>query len=159
MSWRVLSPNGQHKKGSSFLLCPTLSPFERPYSDEIRRFPIVAGLSVEWDHKLPPMQRVKSIRLLKNVGEDDITDLEDVVDFKEQEDGTRVEVKQKRRGFGEEVKRDDSKTYRVVSENYPCHQRKLLRLPHTQTCLNLLPPPLLDRPLATVIKSVQSSMR
>ena len=30
-----------------------------------RRFPIVAGLAVEWDHSAPPYQRVKSIHLAK----------------------------------------------------------------------------------------------
>ena len=40
---------------------------------------------------------------------------EDMVDFVEQEDGTRVEVKQRKVDVGAEVKRDSSRLYRIVS--------------------------------------------
>lgn len=82
---------------------------------------------VKWDHTLPPNQRIKSIHTVKTPTpssssskddkdeEDEDDDDQDMVNFIEQEDGTRVEVNQKKVELGEEVKRDSSKTYRVVS--------------------------------------------
>lgn len=88
-----------------------------------RRFPIVAGLRVVWDHRKPPNQRVESIHLV-DPGNDDDDDEEDddqgaspddVIDFVEQEDGTRVEVKQKKIQLGDPVKREEGgRMYRVV---------------------------------------------
>jgi len=46
---------------------------------------------------------------------------DDLIDFVEQEDGTRVEVKQKKIQIGDEVKREEGgRVYRVV-----CHTRIL----------------------------------
>lgn len=77
----------------------------------------MSGLQVVWDHSLPPGQRVKSIRLVNHPSEEDdeVDNPEDMVDFVEQEDGTRVEVKQRKVDFGAEVKRDSSRLYRIVS--------------------------------------------
>jgi 5'-nucleotidase len=88
-----------------------------------RRFPIVSGLQVVWDHTLPPNQRVKSIRLVNPPSNDDDDDDvdddyldEDMVDFVEQEDGTRIEVKQRKTEVGEEVKNEEGgRIYRIVS--------------------------------------------
>lgn len=89
-----------------------------------RRFPIVAGLRVEWDHRNPPGQRVKSIHLVNPGDEDDEDDdddeegesPEDLIEFVEQEDGTRVEVKQRKIELGDEVKNEEGgRVYRVVS--------------------------------------------
>jgi len=82
-----------------------------------RRFPIVSGLQVIWDHSLAPGQRVKSIRLVNHPSEEDdeVDNPEDMVDFVEQDDGTRVEVKQRKVDVGDEVKRDSSRLYRIVS--------------------------------------------
>jgi hypothetical protein len=46
---------------------------------------------------------------------DEIEHPGDMVNFVEQEDGTRVEVNQRPVELGEEVKRDGSRIYRVVS--------------------------------------------
>lgn len=81
------------------------------------RFPIVAGLSVEWDHSKPPGKRVNSIRLVvpPRKEDDDRESPEDMVSFVEQEDGTRVEVKQRKMEFGDEVKNESGgRAYRVV---------------------------------------------
>lgn len=81
------------------------------------RFPIVSGLQVEWDHSLPPNKRVKSIRLINPPAEEDdeIESPEDMVDFVDQDDGTRIEVKQRKVELGEEVKNESGgRTYRVV---------------------------------------------
>ena len=88
------------------------------------RFPIVAGLRVVWDHRNPPNQRVKSIHLTNPEDDDDDSDdgetAEDMIDFVEQEDGTRVEVKQKRIELGDEVKNEaGGRIYRVVSWGIP----------------------------------------
>ncbi|WWC91447.1 uncharacterized protein L201_006393 [Kwoniella dendrophila CBS 6074] len=90
------------------------------------RFPIVSGLVVKWDHTKPPNQRVISIHKLKrpkkdeddDENEDEIENPQDFIDFKEQEDGTRVVVKQKKLDLGEEVKRDSSKIYRIITREY-----------------------------------------
>jgi 5'-nucleotidase len=82
------------------------------------RFPIVSGMQVQWDHTLPPGQRVKSIRLVIPPGEeeDEMDHPEDMIDFVEQSDGTRVEVNQKKVRLGEEVKNEaGGRVYRVVS--------------------------------------------
>lgn len=85
------------------------------------RFPIVSGLKVEWDHTLPANQRVKSIRLVNPPSNDDDDDDDDEngeeeVQFVEQEDGTRIEVKQRKIELGEEVKNETGgRVYRVVS--------------------------------------------
>ena len=92
----------------------------------MRRFPIVAGLRVVWDHRKPPNQRVESIHLVDPGNEDDDDDDEDeggladdLIDFVEQEDGTRVEVKQKKVQVGAEVKREEGgRVYRVVCRSY-----------------------------------------
>ena len=48
----------------------------------------------------------------------DNDDSKEMVNFVEQEDGTRVEVKQREIELGEEVKNESGgKTYRVVSES------------------------------------------
>ena len=77
-------------------------------------------MQVIWDHRLPSGKRVKSIHLLEppKDEEDGIESPDDMVDFVEQEDGTRVEVKQRKSKIGEEVINDSSKTYRVVRERY-----------------------------------------
>jgi hypothetical protein len=75
-----------------------------------------------WDHRKPPNQRVQSIHLVDAGGDDDDDDdddggasAEDLIDFVEQEDGTRVEVKQKKVELGEEVKNEEGgRIYRVV---------------------------------------------
>ncbi|WWC73295.1 uncharacterized protein I206_107262 [Kwoniella pini CBS 10737] len=93
------------------------------------RFPIISGLVVKWDHTRPPNQRVISIHQLKrpihgkndddnDEEEDEIEDPRDFVDFKEQEDGTRVVVKQKKLELGDEVKNDESRIYRVITREY-----------------------------------------
>ncbi|WWC64228.1 uncharacterized protein I303_106837 [Kwoniella dejecticola CBS 10117] len=89
------------------------------------RFPIISGLVVQWDHTRPPNQRVISIYQLKRPPrgqdqdeEDEIENPQDFVDFKEQEDGTRVVVKQKKLDLGDEVKNDDSRVYRVITREY-----------------------------------------
>lgn len=117
-SWKQHYPNGPPRKGEYSLvddLCQDLS-------NPDRRFPIVAGLAVQWDHTLPPNQRIKSIHLIKNpVGDEDTDEIEhpgDMVNFVEQEDGTRVEVNQRGVDLGDEVKRDGSRVYRVVSLFY-----------------------------------------
>lgn len=100
---------------ASFCIWPTL-----PYS----RFPIVSGLSVVWDSRAPPNQRVKSIHLIQvpDEGSEDDEDevefdkVEDIVDFVEQEDGTRIEVRRKGFERGEEVKNETGgRIYRIVS--------------------------------------------
>lgn len=87
-----------------------------------RRFPIVAGLRIKWDHTKPPGQRVVSIHTIKNASpngddpEDEYENPEELVQFLEQEDGTRVEVRQRNAILGEEVKKDDtSRIFRLVS--------------------------------------------
>lgn len=88
----------------------------------LRRFPIVAGLRVVWDHRNPPGQRVKSIHTINPEDQDDDEDEddetespEDLIEFVEQEDGTRVEVKQKKTEQGDEVKNEEGgRVYRVV---------------------------------------------
>lgn len=70
-----------------------------------------------WDHSLPPNKRVKSIHLLNPPTDDDdeIEMPEDMVDFVDQEDGTRIEVKQRKREEEEEVKNESGgRTYRIV---------------------------------------------
>lgn len=77
----------------------------------------MAGIAVQWDHSKPPNQRVKSINLINPPNEDDdeIQNPEDMVDFVEQEDGTRVEVKQKKLKLGDEVKNvEGGRIYRIV---------------------------------------------
>jgi len=102
-----------------------VSTLTHPYSDlTTRRFPIVAGLRVVWDHRKPPNQRVESIHLVDPGNDDDDDDeddedqgasADDLIDFVEQEDGTRVEVKQKKIQIGDEVKREEGgRVYRVV---------------------------------------------
>jgi 5'-nucleotidase len=74
---------------------------------------------VTWDHTKPAMQRVLSINLVKpplDGGIDDLDDPEEMVDFVEQEDGTRVEVKQRRIILGDPVGREEGgRMYRIVS--------------------------------------------
>ncbi|OCF34141.1 hypothetical protein I316_04090 [Kwoniella heveanensis BCC8398] len=84
------------------------------------RFPIVSGLVVRWDHSRPPGSRILSIHQLQQEEKDDdeIENPQDFVDFSEQEDGTRVVVKHKKLALGEEVKRDNSKIYRVITRDY-----------------------------------------
>lgn len=74
-----------------------------------------------WDHRNPPGQRVKSIHSVNPEDPDDDDDddeesPEDLIEFVEQEDGTRVEVKHKKIEQGEEVKNEEGgRIYRVVS--------------------------------------------
>ncbi|KAJ9106431.1 hypothetical protein QFC21_001577 [Naganishia friedmannii] len=89
------------------------------------RFPVIAGLRVKWDHTKSPGQRIASVHLVKSAApngddpEDEYENPEDLVKFFEQEDGTRVEVRQRAAALGEEIKRDDtSRTYRVITRNY-----------------------------------------
>lgn len=86
------------------------------------RFPVIAGLRVKWDHCKPPGSRVISVHSVVNAApngddpEDEYENPEDLVRFFEQEDGTRVEVRQRTAILGEEIKRDDtSRMYRLVS--------------------------------------------
>lgn len=105
--WRAHCPNGRLKKGEYSLEAVT----------DHRRFPIVSGLRVEWDHTLPPGKRVKSIRQVIHPSEDDdeVDNPEDMVDFVEQNDGTRVEVKQRKVDVGDEIENEKGgKIYRVV---------------------------------------------
>ncbi|KAJ9115326.1 hypothetical protein QFC24_007035 [Naganishia onofrii] len=89
------------------------------------RFPVIAGLRVKWDHTKPPGQRLISVHLVKSPApngddpEDEYENPEDLVKFFEQEDGTRVEVRQRVAVLGEEIKRDDTgRIYRVITRNY-----------------------------------------
>ncbi|ODN74799.1 hypothetical protein L202_07114 [Cryptococcus amylolentus CBS 6039] len=86
------------------------------------RFPIISGLAVKWDHKRPPNNRVISIhKLVQPIREtdDDWEDPEDMVDFREQEDGTRVVVKNRRLKLGEEVKNEEGgRMYKVITRDY-----------------------------------------
>lgn len=93
------------------------------------RFPIVAGLRVKWDHTKPPGQRVISVHSVANAApngddpEDEYENAEDLVRFFDQEDGTRVEVRQRSAILREEIKKDDtSRIYRLVST--PDHRTK-----------------------------------
>jgi 5'-nucleotidase len=76
-------------------------------------------MAVQWDHTLPPNKRIKSIHLVKNpIGDEDEDEIEhpgEMVNFVEQEDGTKVEVNQRAVELGDEIKRDGSRIYRVVS--------------------------------------------
>jgi 5'-nucleotidase len=76
-------------------------------------------MQVTWDHTLPPLSRVKSINLLlppKDGGHDELDNPEEMVDFVEKEDGTRVEVKQRRLVLGDKVERKEGgRMYRIVS--------------------------------------------
>jgi len=108
--WNQLCPSGPHKKGESIIF----GAFAHN-----SRFPIVSGLQVQWDHRLPPGKRVKSIRLVNPPSEEDdeVDNPEDMVDFVEQGDGTRVEVKQRKMDLGDEVKNEEGgRVYRVVSD-------------------------------------------
>jgi hypothetical protein len=57
-----------------------------------------------------------------------------MVNFVEQEDGTTVEVNQRKVELGEEVKRDGSRVYRVVSSKRHVHASapKLTGVDHTR---------------------------
>ena len=110
---KVHCPNGLLKKGTVF------QQSLRPPLIIVRRFPVIAGLAVEWDHSKPSGNRVNSIRVVvPRVHDDsDDDDPKDMVNFVEQEDGTRVEVKQREIELGEEIKNESGgKIYRVVSE-------------------------------------------
>ena len=92
----------------------------RKRANPLSRFPIVSGLAIQWDHSLPPNQRVKSIHLIKPPEDKDddleIESPEDFVDFVEQEDVTRVEVEQRKYILGEGVTREEGgRVYRIVS--------------------------------------------
>lgn len=72
-----------------------------------------------WDHREPSGKRVKSIHLTSPEDDDDDSDdgetAEDMIDFVEQEDGTRVEVKQKKIELGDAVENvAGGRIYRVV---------------------------------------------
>ncbi|OWZ73671.1 hypothetical protein AYX14_00816 [Cryptococcus neoformans] len=85
------------------------------------RFPIVSGLAVKWDHTRPPGQRILSVHQLAQPkkDDDDWEDPADMVDFKEQEDGTTVVVKQKKLQLGEEVKNEEGgRMYKVITRDY-----------------------------------------
>lgn len=100
----------------SILLLPSTQ------ADVCSRFPIVSGLQVVWDHSLPPNQRVKSVHLVPPPSRDDEDNEDedgDVVDFVEQEDGTRIEVQKRRPVPGDEVKREaGGRMYRVITREY-----------------------------------------
>jgi len=82
------------------------------------RFPVIAGLAVEWDSKRPPGNRVLSIHLtVPNVNHTDDEDPSELVDFVEHEDGTRIEVKQRNLILGDRVENvEGGRVYRVVSK-------------------------------------------
>ncbi|KAL7421435.1 hypothetical protein Q5752_004321 [Cryptotrichosporon argae] len=84
------------------------------------RFPIIAGLAVEWDHTRPPNQRVKSIHLtVPHREHDEIEDPTSFVDFVEQDDGTRIEIKQRGLERGDEVEnKAGGRVYRIITREY-----------------------------------------
>lgn len=116
-----------------------------------RRFPIVAGMEVEWDSRLPPGQRVKSVHLVSHhhrrrpkpakptpsdspESDSDSDDVEDesTVQFfpHPQQGGVKVEVRLGRKGTREEIKReDDERLYTVVTREVRARlpRRLLLR--------------------------------
>ena len=65
--WKVHFASGLRKKGE-YRVTSLLTN---------RRFPIVAGLRVVWDHRKPPNQRVESIHLVDPGNDDDDDDDED----------------------------------------------------------------------------------
>lgn len=77
-----------------------------------------------WDHTKPPNHRIVSIHSTKpNVLKADELDNDDdpnqMVQFYETPDGTRVEVKKAHAVQGEEVKREKGgKIYRIITRNY-----------------------------------------
>jgi 2',3'-cyclic-nucleotide 2'-phosphodiesterase (5'-nucleotidase family) len=81
------------------------------------RFPVIAGLAVEWDSRRAPGNRILSIHLTvpkRQYAEDE--DPNELVDFVDNEDGTRVEIKQRHLVLGDEVKNEEGgRIYRVVS--------------------------------------------
>ncbi|WVN91141.1 uncharacterized protein L203_106393 [Cryptococcus depauperatus CBS 7841] len=85
------------------------------------RFPIISGLAVKWDHSRPPYHRILSIHRLvqPKKDSDEREDPSDMVDFKDQEDGTRVIVKQRKLQLGEEIKNvEGGKLYKVITRDY-----------------------------------------
>ncbi len=104
--------NGLLKKGRHSSLIPS-SDFYLS-----RRFPIVAGISVEWDHSKSPGKRVNSIKLVNPAKkeDDEIDNPEEMVNFVEQEDGTTIDVKQRKVDLGDDIRNESGgRTYRVVS--------------------------------------------
>lgn len=89
------------------------------------RFPIIAGMRVEWDHTRPPMQRVLSVRLVKTPApngdspEDEYERPEDLINFLENDDGTRIEVRQRQPKLGEEIKPvEGGRMYSIITRQY-----------------------------------------
>jgi len=78
-----------------------------------------------WDHLKPPNERIISIHLSESTlprdddGDDEIDNPEEYVNFLETDDGTRIEVKQRRAIKGEEIKKEaGGRTYRIITRNY-----------------------------------------
>ncbi|KAK4685256.1 hypothetical protein P7C73_g4898, partial [Tremellales sp. Uapishka_1] len=114
---RVHCRNGLPKKGMHFESTMRSGGSPKP----VRRFPIVSGLFVEWDHTRPPLSRVLSIKLVKHpkVDDDEVDVADDRVNFVDRDDGTRVEVKQRKILHGEEVKNESGgRIYRVITREY-----------------------------------------
>lgn len=85
------------------------------------RFPIVSGLAVDWDHRKPPGKRINSIHLTVQATEHHDDELEDPskVTFVDQPDGTRIEVKEAKVQWGEEVKNvEGGRMYSVITRDY-----------------------------------------
>lgn len=112
------------------------------------RFPVISGLNVVWDSRLPPGQRVKSIDFIShlskpqkpgkkekntaaslpatpspegsNSGEDDSSDDEGVcIELREQPDGTKLDIRRPRNAHVEPVSREKGgRTYKVVTREY-----------------------------------------
>lgn len=80
----------------------------------------MSGLAIEWDSALPPGQRVLDIHLtVPDKAEDDSEDPEDLVDFVDQPDGTRIDVKQRKLKLGEKVeKKTGGRMYRCITREY-----------------------------------------
>jgi 5'-nucleotidase len=91
-----------------------------------RRFPVVSGLRVSWDHMRPPNQRILSIHLtepslpLEDEDQDGkFDDPDEAVNFIQTEDGTRIEVKQSKPKKGEEIKKvEGGRIYKIITRNY-----------------------------------------
>lgn len=79
-----------------------------------RRFPIVSGMAVDWDHRKPPGKRINSVHLTVPSKEHD--DQCERINFVDRSDGTRIEVASSRIKLGEEVKCvEGGRKYSIVS--------------------------------------------
>jgi 5'-nucleotidase len=82
-------------------------------------------MRVVWDHLKPANERIISIHLSESTlprdddGDDEIDNPEEYVNFMETDDGTRIEVKQRRPVTGEEIKKEEGgRIYRIITRNY-----------------------------------------